>query len=433
MIQKRTFFKKFNAENDFNRNVLTLMLGTTVAQAIPIAISPILTRIYTPEDFGVFAAFFALTGIFGSIANARYELAIMLPEKDEDALNIVAVGLVSTICICLLLTISIFLFKDIILKFIDGKDISNWLFFLPISVLFIGVFNVLTYFNSRRKNYNDIKNSTIIKSVVLSIIQIGVGLIKPSALGLVLGEVISRAFANGRLVKNIFMEKQFHNVINLHKMKEVAIFYKDFPLISVWAILFNNLAVKGTDLSISFFYSLNSLGFYSLIDKILGAPTSLIGKSFGQVYFQQASDEYKNTTTLKITFISTLKKSVCIGVLIFIPIYFLIEDIFIIIFGEKWHTAGVYGKYLTFLYFCRFITAPFTLTPIIINKVAIDLTFQVIMLIIVISLILIRTLNNFVIDTYLILISTYIGTYYLLYLVYIYLKIIRVYKINDNI
>jgi len=46
---------KLKLKSEFAKNVLTLMTGTTIAQAIPIAISPILTRIYTPEDFGVFA------------------------------------------------------------------------------------------------------------------------------------------------------------------------------------------------------------------------------------------------------------------------------------------------------------------------------------------------------------------------------------------
>ena len=83
---------KLKPKSEFTRNVLTLMTGTTIAQAIPIAISPILTRLYTPKDFGVLALFVAITSIFGSIANGRYELAIMLPKKDEDAVNILALG-----------------------------------------------------------------------------------------------------------------------------------------------------------------------------------------------------------------------------------------------------------------------------------------------------------------------------------------------------
>ena len=85
---------KLKPKSEFTRNVLTLMTGTTIAQAIPIVISPILTRIYTPEDFGLFALFIAITSVFGSIATGRYELAIMLPNKDENAINILALGLI---------------------------------------------------------------------------------------------------------------------------------------------------------------------------------------------------------------------------------------------------------------------------------------------------------------------------------------------------
>ena len=73
-----------------SHNILTLMVGTTLSQAVPIAIMPILTRIYTPEDFGLYAIYGAIITILGTIASGRYELAILLPDKDEDAINIFA-------------------------------------------------------------------------------------------------------------------------------------------------------------------------------------------------------------------------------------------------------------------------------------------------------------------------------------------------------
>ena len=85
--------QKFTPKSQFARNVITLMMGTTVAQAIPVAISPILTRIYSPEEFGFFALFISISSIFGAIVNGRYEMAIMLPDKEEDAINIAALGL----------------------------------------------------------------------------------------------------------------------------------------------------------------------------------------------------------------------------------------------------------------------------------------------------------------------------------------------------
>ena len=148
--------KRFKPKSEFNRNILTLLTGTTIAQAIPIAISPILTRIYTPEDFGIFAIFLAITLIIGSIANGRYELAIMIPKKDEDAINIFALGFIITTSISLLLLVLVLIFQRYFIFLLKNEEIGVWLYFVPISVFFFGIFNILNYFNNRKKNYKDI-------------------------------------------------------------------------------------------------------------------------------------------------------------------------------------------------------------------------------------------------------------------------------------
>ena len=176
---------KLKPKSEFSKNVLTLMTGTTIAQAIPIAISPILTRIYTPEDFGVFALFIAVTSIFGSIASGRYELAIMLPKKDEDAVNIFVLGLIITCFITIILFILMILFNDYLTKLLGNEEISFWLYFVPLTVFFTGLWNLLNYYNNRKKNYKDIANAIVVKSIVLVIFQLIVGLLKHGVIGLI--------------------------------------------------------------------------------------------------------------------------------------------------------------------------------------------------------------------------------------------------------
>ena len=102
--------KKSKIKSEFTRNVLTLMTGTTISLAIPIAISPILTRIYTPEDFGVFSLYMAITTIIAVIATGRYELAIMLPKKDENAADILILSLIVSLVISLISFLIVFFF-----------------------------------------------------------------------------------------------------------------------------------------------------------------------------------------------------------------------------------------------------------------------------------------------------------------------------------
>ena len=116
--------KGLKPKSEFSRNVLTLMTGTTIAQAIPIAVSPILTRLYTPEEFGVLAIFISITAIFASIINGRYELAIGLPDSDDDAINIAAIGMLITVLVSITSLIIIYVFNIDITNFFDNDDLD---------------------------------------------------------------------------------------------------------------------------------------------------------------------------------------------------------------------------------------------------------------------------------------------------------------------
>ena len=85
--------RKHLKPSESTKNILTLMSGTVLAQAIPIAITPILSRIYTEEDFGILAIYVSIATIVSVIATGRYEMAILLPREDEDAINIAALSM----------------------------------------------------------------------------------------------------------------------------------------------------------------------------------------------------------------------------------------------------------------------------------------------------------------------------------------------------
>lgn len=368
--------KNLKPKSEFSRNVLTLMTGTTIAQAIPIAISPILTRIYTPEDFGVYALFIAITTIFGSIACGRYELAIMLPKKDEDAINIVALGFIITSFLSFILLVLVIVFNSIISNMLNNQNLKYWLYFVPLVVFFIGCFNVLNYFNTRIKNYKDLANSTIIKSIVLAAVQLFIGFLKTGVTGLITGQIFSQIFANLRLLKNVINNKNLISKINLIKMQALAKRYKKFPLFSSPAIMANILSIHLTNILISTFYDIATLGFYSFVQRILGMPSVLIGSSISQVFFQEASKEKERTGKAIKTLNKTVKKLIIIGLPIFVVIYFTVEQIFAFIFGEEWRIAGEYAKILIPLFFARFVVATVSVINPLFEKQLISFFWQ---------------------------------------------------------
>ena len=280
---------------EFNKNVLTLLTGTTVAQAIPVAISPILTRIYTPEDFGLFAIFIAMTAIFGSIVNARYDLAIMLPKKNEDAINLFALGFLITTIISSFFFVLVIIFNQNLVHYLGNKEIGIWLYFLPITIFLTGIWNILSHFNNRKKKYKILAKATILKSILLASFQLCVGYFKSGVTGLISGQIISNAFVNIKLILIVLKDKTFLSKISKNRMIFLAKIYINFPKFLVWGVLANALSYNLINILISMFYSVTTLGFFSLVQRLLGVPSSLIGQSIVQVYFQQAVREKQKT------------------------------------------------------------------------------------------------------------------------------------------
>ena len=380
-------------KTEFSKNVLTLMTGTTIAQAIPIAITPILTRLYTPDDFGVFALFLAITAIAGAVSNAQYEQAIVLPKKVEDSFNLVALGILIAILFSVLLLIVVFFFNNSIAVLLGNEQIASFLYLVPLSTLLVGIYNSLNFFNIRKKEFKNIANSQITRSGSLGISQILIGLIALGPIGLILGQIVSYFSGNTMLFKTL-KNNYKQGYISKEKMKQQARVYKKFPLYSLPGILLNSINLNIVNFLISSFFSITTLGFYSLTQRIIGIPSRVIGSSIGQVYLQEASQSYLQKGNTQQIFIMTLKKLVILTLPIFLVLYFISEPAFAFVFGEEWQISGAYAKILIPLAAIGFINNPLTLTLIIHQKQQFLLIYNLYVLIVTLLIFIISSNYN---------------------------------------
>ncbi len=343
------------------------MTGTTIAQAIPLAVSPILTRLYTPEDFGLFALFIALTSVFVSFASGRYELAVMLPVDDKESINILALGLLITTALSTSLLLFITLFHDIILSLVNNIEIGVWLYFIPLIVLFTGLYNLLTYFNNRQKCYQDLARATIVKSLVLVAVQLGIGFVKTGATGLISGQILSSFFANMKLLKNILNNRSLLHSISKKEMLAMAKRYKDFPLYQAPHALLNTFSSNIPVYLFSSFVNATVVGFYALSTRIVFAPLMIIAGASAKVYNQKVTQLYNeggDAYALSIQLLQSLLKK------IFFPFVLLIlfaPDIFALLFGDSWREAGLYTQILSPWLFMVFFVTTISFIPSLMN------------------------------------------------------------------
>jgi len=367
---------KLKPKSEFSRNVLTLMTGTTIAQAIPIAISPILTRLYTPEDFGVFALYVAVFSVFGSVANAKYELAIMLPKKDEDAINVMALGFIINIILTLFLLLMVIVFHDNFLNLLGNKDISPWLYFIPVSVFLTGCFNLLNYFNNRLKYYKDLAKVNVAKSIAMAIVQFSMGFLKFGAMGLISGQIVSQIVSNTKLLFNI---KKLNLFIKIKKVKIIALAkrYKDFPKYKTPSSILDIFTLQTPYIFLPQLFNLSMSGSYFFANRIISIPSGLIATSISQVYFQKISKYYQKNEIYTF-FKNTTIKLFSISIILALIIYFLSPIMFDIIFGNKWKLSGEIASLLSVIFFVRFIVSPISVTLILEKYIKLGVLWQVI-------------------------------------------------------
>ena len=345
-------------KSEFTKNVLTVMLGTGGAQALTILFSPVLTRLFTPEEFGLFYLFSALSDILVIPATGRYELAILIPKKENEAANTVwASGILATI-FSFLLFVFIFFFNENIGIWLREPKISPWLYFIPFYILIRGWMVSFHYWHNRHKRFKVLTGSKLAESSTNVSTRIGLGLLSFGTGGLVIGTILGRTAT--LLTYIYFFIKKDKKDFPFPKKKAIQQQlqrFKNFPKSMVPAGLFNSTSTQLPNILINFFYTATVVGHYGFMNRIVRTPLSVIGRSFEEVFKQKASEELHEYGHCRTIFYKTIKKLLLIALLPFLIFYFAAPLIFDFVFGEKWQIAGVYAQIFTLPLFINFIAS----------------------------------------------------------------------------
>lgn len=356
--------KQFDNSNkkSFAFDVLTLTGGTTFAQILTILSVPVLTHLYQPENFGVWALYASITGIISVIVGMRYEYSIMLPEFDEDAINLLGVSFlaIGTVTVCTVATI--WFFKESIANILNSPQIENYLWLVPPFVFVNGIFLALNNWNSRTKLFRRLSFSKISSSISTTAVQIIIGVFdKNSPHGLIIGSLTGQSIATFILGGQIWRDDRslIRKSLNWKKMYAVLKRYRKFPLVDSWSALMNSISWQLPAFLLAAFFSPAIVGFYSLGFRLLQLPMSFIGGSISQVFYQRAS-RAASEGTLSILVENVFRILVILGMFPILILTIVGGDVFTVIFGRAWTEAGVYTQILSFWVFIWFISSPLT-------------------------------------------------------------------------
>ncbi|MEH6745906.1 MAG: oligosaccharide flippase family protein [Maribacter arcticus] len=340
------------SKSEFSRNVSSQILGTGLAQALPFLATPLMTRVFTEDDFALYTSFFAIASIFAVGVGGKYHLAIVLPKEETKAKKIFALSIYITVAYSILIALLFPLFH----RFFPN-NLDSVLYYVPLYVLFFGIWSTYINVSIRYKTFTSNAYAKVLQAIAYIISAIGIGLSKFMLYGLVIAKVV------GTIVSWLFLLKKSpisFEGFSLESLKFTAIEYIDYPKYGIWPSLLNTISLQALVLVLTKYYTTEDLGYFGLTFMVLSAPLGLIGTSYKDVFYQKIATLMNDKRYIEAK--SFFKKSALALLLMAIPIcailYFFGELIFAIVFGNKWARSGEFASILAFSFLVKLVVSP---------------------------------------------------------------------------
>ena len=348
-------------QNGFFRSAGMLVGGTATAQALTILALPILTRIYSPEDFSVLAVYTALLTMVAVISCLRLEIAIPLPEDDGEAVNLFALAFVFATIAAVLTCVGVVLFGPVFFQAIRQPQMQPYGWLLPLGVWMSGSYAALQYWATRKKRFSVIARTRMTQVGSGLVAQLGLGWAGAGTVGLLLGHVLMAGSGVISLIRQALnRDLPVLRMISTQGMVKAFSHYKRFPQYSTVEALANNAAIQVPVLLIGALAIGPEAGFVMLATRALGTPVTLVGNAVAQVYLSRAPEAMRkgNLGEFSYDILQGLAR-VGVGPLVFIAV--IAPSAFALMFGEEWRRSGELVAWMTPWFIFKLLSSPISM------------------------------------------------------------------------
>jgi O-antigen/teichoic acid export membrane protein len=345
------------------RDVATLTIGTALAQGIAIAVTPLLTRLYTPSDFGLLAVFLAVSSVGATFVTLRYESSILVPKENGESANLVLLSLLLGLGLSVVLGLLGVLIPADLQEKIGLGILGNWLPIAFFSAAFLSALAIMQGWFNRQKKYQHMALLRIGQSTIAAGLAVLLGFLSTSN-GLLIAQIVSSfcicllALWFGRSAT--YLWKQQH-------LRQTAFLHKNTPKYLLPTALLDVVTLQLPVLLISAWFGAEEAGQFSMAWRLLMIPMALIGGAVGQVFLQKFAKNKHDPQQSRVLLMRTWRHLFFLGVVPLGFVMFFGDDLFLIFLGDKWVDSGAIAMILAPMALAMLISSPTSGTFIIIG------------------------------------------------------------------
>ncbi len=358
--------KRFT-RHDFIKDVLKLATGTVLARVITLGAMPIVTRLYSPEDFALLAVYMAVLGMISIVACLRFDIAIPLAENDKDAVNLLALSLLAVLLVVSITSFIILFAPASVSKLLGSSEIMPYIWLAPLGFAMAGTYSAMQHWFTRMRRFSAIALTRIAQATTGVVTMLALGWVGIAPLGLLLGNALNIGSGGiGLGHRALQADSIIFRGISIDKMVVTFRKYIRYPLFSTPEALANTAGIQVPILLIAA-QGGSEAGFLFLAKLIIAVPMSLLGGSIAQVYMSRASEEFRNGSLAKFTS-SIMRQLAVVGAVPLILIGIISPMAFPFLFGEEWGRAGEIVSWLVPWMVLQFIASPVSMVMFVVGR-----------------------------------------------------------------
>jgi O-antigen/teichoic acid export membrane protein len=370
----------YGAKIGIKRSFVYALGGSGASQALLLLSAPILTRLYTPKDFGLLAVYIAIVTFLSTIVFFRYELAITLSRSVTTTLAIIKLCLILGSIVSIIIWGGLYSLNDNIFMLLSGSDYKLSLWLIPVAACALSLMSLCRFWIVKAGRFDIMAVSRGSVTLILITVQLVGGLLKVGAIGLIVGHLIANLLTASALFGLVF-KKYICALRSIRpcNVKKVAVRYINFPKYIVISDGLLTLGIQAPPIVIASVFSVSSAGLFALAYRCALAPVSLVAESCGKVFLSRSLALKADERLPKFVMMSYLVLN-RIAIIPLLLIGLISDNIVILIFGLDWSESGLYITLLIPSIAAIFIFVPVMTLFTALERQKMELRFQTLIL-----------------------------------------------------
>jgi O-antigen/teichoic acid export membrane protein len=360
------------------RGFIVIAGATGLAQAIGLAGTPVISRLFPPGEFGLFAAVNAAALPAAALASLRFEMAVAVPDDERRARALVSIGLRASASFAVV-GVALAALLGVLAPHVWSGHVSL-LLWVPLVGGLIGAFAVLNQLAVREREYAAIAQRNVLMALSVVGLQVLAGVLGAGPHGLAAGLAGGQAVGVASLLHGLRAHLQSPRVTRPERRSTWREF-RMFPLVMAPSGVINVFGLSAPIILAASLYGEAVSGWLGMTQRVLTVPVALVGMALAQVYVGEfARTKRAATAGLERLFLRTSLRLALAALVITAIVAVASRFAFPLVLGDTWTRSGVYATVLAVAMGAQLCVSPLSQTIVVLGRPGLQAAWDVLRL-----------------------------------------------------